>query len=344
MQSAKFARPEVSEEDIAEIVARWTGIPVSKLLEGEREKLLRLEDELHQRVVGQDEAILAVADAIRRARAGLSDPKRPIGSFLFLGPTGVGKTELAKTLAATLFDTEEAMVRIDMTEYMEKHSVSRLVGAPPGYVGYEEGGQLTEAIRRRPYAVILFDEVEKAHPDVFNILLQLLDDGRLTDAQGHTVDFRNTVIILTSNLGSPLILEGIQSGLSYEGIRERVMGVLRQNFRPEFLNRLDEIVVFRPLSREQIAQIVEIQLKNLRARLADKRIGLELSAEALAFLAERGYDPVFGARPLKRVIQRELETPLSRKILSGEVGEGANVWVDAGPLGLSFELKKAVQA
>ncbi|RIH82689.1 Chaperone protein ClpB [Calidithermus terrae] len=344
MQSAKFARPEVSEEDIAEIVARWTGIPVSKLLEGEREKLLRLEDELRQRVVGQDEAITAVADAIRRARAGLSDPKRPIGSFLFLGPTGVGKTELAKTLAATLFDSEEAMVRIDMTEYMEKHSVSRLVGAPPGYVGYEEGGQLTEAIRRRPYAVILFDEVEKAHPDVFNILLQILDDGRLTDGQGRTVDFRNTAIILTSNLGSPLILEGIQSGLSYEGIRERVMGVLQQNFRPEFLNRLDEIVVFRPLSREQIAQIVEIQLRNLRARLAEKRIGLELSPEAMAFLAERGYDPVFGARPLKRVIQRELETPLSRKILSGEVGDGANLWVGAGPLGLTFEPKKAVQA
>jgi ATP-dependent Clp protease ATP-binding subunit ClpB len=344
MQSAKFARPEVTEEDIAEIVARWTGIPVSKLLEGEREKLLRLEDDLHQRVVGQDEAIRAVADAIRRARAGLSDPKRPIGSFLFLGPTGVGKTELAKTLAATLFDSEEAMVRIDMTEYMEKHTVSRLIGAPPGYVGYEEGGQLTEAIRRRPYAVILFDEVEKAHPDVFNVLLQILDDGRLTDGQGHTVDFRNTVIILTSNLSSPLILEGIQSGLSYEGIRERVMGVLRQSFRPEFLNRLDEIVVFRPLGREQIAQIVEIQLKNLRARLAEKHISLELSPEALAFLAERGYDPVFGARPLKRVIQRELETPLAHKILSGEVAEGASLWVGTGPLGLTFEPRKAVQA
>ncbi|MGQ9735962.1 MAG: ATP-dependent chaperone ClpB [Thermaceae bacterium] len=335
---ARFVRLEVTEEEIAEIVSRWTGIPVSKLLEGEREKLLRLEEELHKRVVGQDEAIRAVADAIRRARAGLKDPNRPIGSFLFLGPTGVGKTELAKTLAATLFDTEEAMVRIDMTEYMEKHAVSRLIGAPPGYVGYEEGGQLTEAVRRRPYTVILFDEIEKAHPDVFSILLQILDDGRLTDSHGRTVNFRNTVIILTSNLGSPLILEGIQRGEPYERIRERVFEVLQRHFRPEFLNRLDEIVVFRPLERGQIRQIVEIQLQALRARLAEKRISLKLTEAAKDFLAERGYDPVFGARPLRRVIQRELETPLAQKILAGEVKEGDQVSVDAGPTGLVFQV------
>ncbi|GIW25460.1 ATP-dependent chaperone ClpB [Meiothermus sp.] len=344
MAGAKFVRPMVTEEDIAAIVSRWTGIPVAKLMEGEREKLLRLEDELHQRVVGQDEAIRAVADAIRRARAGLKDPGRPIGSFLFLGPTGVGKTELAKTLAATLFDTEENMVRIDMSEYQEKHTVARLIGAPPGYVGYEEGGQLTEAVRRRPYSVILFDEIEKAHHDVFNVLLQVLDDGRLTDGQGRTVDFRNTAIILTSNIGSQLIFEGIQSGQSYETIRERVFGVLQQHFRPEFLNRLDEIVVFRPLAKEQIAAIVEIQLGAVRKRLAERRITLELSPEAMRFLAERGYDPVFGARPLKRVIQRELETPLSRKILAGEVPDGASVYVTTGPLGLQFEVRKAVQA
>jgi len=344
MAGAKFVRPMVTEEDIAAIVSRWTGIPVAKLMEGEREKLLRLEDELHKRVVGQDEAIVAVADAIRRARAGLKDPNRPIGSFLFLGPTGVGKTELAKTLAASLFDTEENMIRIDMSEYQEKHTVARLIGAPPGYVGYEEGGQLTEAVRRRPYAVILFDEIEKAHPDVFNVLLQVLDDGRLTDGQGRTVDFRNTVIILTSNIGSPLIFEGIQSGQSYEAIRERVFGVLQQNFRPEFLNRLDEIVVFRPLAEEQIAAIVQIQLEAVRKRLAERRITLELSQEALDFLAQRGYDPVFGARPLKRVIQRELETPLSRKILAGEVPDGAHLYVNTGPLGLTFEVRQAALA
>jgi ATP-dependent Clp protease ATP-binding subunit ClpB len=344
MAGAKFVRPMVTEEDIAAIVSRWTGIPVAKLMEGEREKLLRLEDELHKRVVGQDEAIVAVADAIRRARAGLKDPNRPIGSFLFLGPTGVGKTELAKTLAASLFDTEENMIRIDMSEYQEKHTVARLIGAPPGYVGYEEGGQLTEAVRRRPYAVILFDEIEKAHPDVFNVLLQVLDDGRLTDGQGRTVDFRNTVIILTSNIGSPLIFEGIQSGQSYEAIRERVFGVLQQNFRPEFLNRLDEIVVFRPLAKEQIAAIVQIQLEAVRKRLAERRITLELSQEALDFLAQRGYDPVFGARPLKRVIQRELETPLARKILAGEVPDGAHLYVNTGPLGLTFEVQQAALA
>jgi ATP-dependent Clp protease ATP-binding subunit ClpB len=344
MQDAKFVRPMVAEEDIAGIVSRWTGIPVSKLMEGEREKLLRLEDELHTRVIGQDEAIAAVADAIRRARAGLKDPGRPIGSFLFLGPTGVGKTELAKTLAASLFDSEENMVRIDMSEYQEKHTVARLIGAPPGYVGYEEGGQLTEAVRRRPYSVILFDEIEKAHPDVFHTLLQVLDDGRLTDGQGRTVDFRNTAIILTSNIGSQLIFEGIQTGQSYETIRDRVFGILQHSFRPEFLNRLDEIVVFRPLAREQIAAIVQIQLGAVRKRLAERRITLELSPEALQFIAERGYDPVFGARPLKRVIQKEIETPLSRKILSGEIADGATVYATPGPLGLQFEERKPALA
>lgn len=344
LRNAKFVKLEVTEEDIAQVVSRWTGIPVAKLLEGEREKLLRLEEEMHKRVVGQDEAITAVADAIRRARAGLKDPHRPIGSFLFLGPTGVGKTELAKTLAAQLFDTEENMVRIDMSEYQEKHTVARLIGAPPGYVGYEEGGQLTEAVRRRPYSVILFDEIEKAHPDVFNVLLQILDDGRLTDGQGRTVDFRNTVIILTSNIGSPLILEGIQAGLSYEAIRSRVFEILQKNFRPEFLNRLDEIVVFKPLTQEQITQIVDIQIESLRHRLAERRITLELSPEAKRFLAQRGYDPVFGARPLKRVIQRELETPLAKRILAGEVQDGAYLWIDAGPQGLIFETQAPVQA
>jgi ATP-dependent Clp protease ATP-binding subunit ClpB len=344
MRNAQFARLEVTEEDIAEVVSRWTGIPVARLLEGEREKLLHLEETLHRRVVGQDEAIRAVSDAIRRARAGLKDPNRPIGSFLFLGPTGVGKTELAKALAEQLFDSEESLVRIDMTEYMEKHSVARLIGAPPGYVGYEEGGQLTEAVRRRPYSVILFDEVEKAHPEVFNVLLQILDDGRLTDGQGRTVDFRNTVIVLTSNLGSPLILEGLQSGASYETIRERVLAVLGQNFRPEFLNRLDEIVVFRPLSQEQITEVVKIQLARLQERLADRHIELELSPQALQYLAERGYDPVYGARPLRRVIQRELENPLAQKILAGHIVEGNHIWVSVGPLGLEFETRPLAQA
>ena len=340
LKDAKYVRLEVTEEDIAEVVSRWTGIPVAKLLEGEREKLLRLEDELHKRVVGQDEAIRSVADAIRRARAGLKDPNRPIGSFMFLGPTGVGKTELAKTLAETLFDTEEAMIRIDMTEYMEKHSVARLIGAPPGYVGYEEGGQLTEAVRRRPYSVILFDEIEKAHPDVFNILLQILDDGRLTDSHGRTVDFRNTIIIMTSNLGSHLTLEGMKEGLPYEAIQERVFNVLQQNFRPEFLNRLDEIVVFKPLTKEQIVQIVDLLVARVAERLAERKIGLELTQEAKEWLAERGYDPIFGARPLRRVIQRELETPLSKKILAGEVKEGDTVVVKVGERGLVFETKR----
>ncbi len=340
LKNAKYVRLEVTAEDIAEIVSRWTGIPVAKLLEGEREKLLRLEEELHKRVVGQDEAIQAVADAIRRARAGLKDPNRPIGSFMFLGPTGVGKTELAKALAETLFDTEEAMIRIDMTEYMEKHSVARLIGAPPGYVGYEEGGQLTEAVRRRPYSVILFDEIEKAHPDVFNILLQILDDGRLTDSHGRTVDFRNTIIIMTSNLGSHLTLEGMKEGLPYEAIQERVFNVLQQNFRPEFLNRLDEIVVFKPLTKEQIVQIVDLLVARVAERLAERKIGLELTQEAKEWLAERGYDPIFGARPLRRVIQRELETPLSKKILAGEVKEGDTVVVKVGERGLVFETKR----
>ncbi len=344
LKNARFVRLEVTEEDIAEIISRWTGIPVARLLEGEREKLLRMEEILHRRVVGQDEAIQAVADAIRRARAGLKDPKRPIGSFLFLGPTGVGKTELAKALAEALFDTEEAMVRIDMTEYMEKHAVSRLIGAPPGYVGYEEGGQLTEAVRRRPYTVILFDEIEKAHPDVFNLLLQILDDGRLTDSHGRTVDFRNTVIILTSNLGSPLILEGIQAGLPYERIRERVFAELGRHFRPEFLNRLDEIVLFRPLGREELRKVVEIQLQNLLKRLEEKHITLEFTHRAKDYLADKGYDPAFGARPLRRAIQKEVETPLSVKILAGEVKEGNRVAVDLGERGLEFRVVEGVKA
>ncbi|WP_287409711.1 ATP-dependent chaperone ClpB [Oceanithermus sp.] len=344
LKDAQYVRLEVTEEDIAEVVSRWTGIPVAKLLEGEREKLLRLEDELHRRVVGQDEAIRSVADAIRRARAGLKDPNRPIGSFMFLGPTGVGKTELAKTLAETLFDTEEAMIRIDMTEYMEKHSVARLIGAPPGYIGYEEGGQLTEAVRRKPYSVILFDEIEKAHPDVFNILLQILDDGRLTDSHGRVVDFRNTVIIMTSNMGSHLILDGIKEGQPYERIQERVFAVLQEHFRPEFLNRLDDIIVFKPLTREQIIEIVEIQVAGLKKRLAERRITLELTDEAKRWLGERGYDPVFGARPLKRVIQKELETPLAKEILAGNVREGDTVLVKVGDRGLVFETTHPVEA
>jgi ATP-dependent Clp protease ATP-binding subunit ClpB len=341
MQHTRFVRPMVAEAEIAGIVSRWTGIPVSKLMEGEREKLLRLEDELHTRVIGQEEAIVAVADAIRRARADLKDPGRPIGSFLFLGPTGVGKTELARTLAASLFDSEENMVRIDMSEYHDKYTVARLIGAPPGYIGYDEGGQLTNAVRRRPYSVILFDEIEKAHADVFNILLQLLDEGRLTDSRGRTVDFRNTAIILTSNIGSQLILEGIQNRQNYETIRNKVFNVLQQNFRPELLNRLDEIVVFRPLDRKQIAAIAQIQLDRVRKRLAGRKIVLEFSPEALEFIIEHGYDPAFGARPLKRVIQKEIETPLSKKILSGEITDGATVYVTPGPLGLQYATEDA---
>ncbi len=321
-------REEVTEEDIAEIISKWTGIPVSKLVESEKEKLLHLEDVLHERVVGQSEAVTVVADAIQRSRAGLADPNRPIASFLFLGPTGVGKTELAKALASYMFDTEEAMVRIDMSEYMEKHSVARLVGAPPGYVGYDEGGQLTEAIRRRPYAVVLFDEVEKAHPDVFNILLQVLDDGRLTDSQGRTVDFKNAILIMTSNIGSQYILDVAGDESRYDEMRDRVLEALRANFRPEFLNRIDEIVTFHSLSRAELRQIVRLQVQRLEARLAERRMSLHLSEAALDFLAEVGYDPVYGARPLKRIIQRQIETQLAKAILRGDFTEGDAIAVD----------------
>ena len=319
----------VTEEEIAGIVARWTGIEVTRLLEGERDKLLHLEDTLHKRVVGQDEPVRLVSEAILRSRAGVADPNRPIGSFLFLGPTGVGKTELAKSLAAALFDDERSMVRIDMTEYMEKFSVSRLIGAPPGYVGYDEGGQLTAAVRRHPYCVILFDEVEKAHPDVFNILLQILDDGRVTDSQGRTVDFKNTVIILTSNLGSPYLLDGIgDDGEITDEARQAVKAELQRTFRPEFLNRLDETVMFRPLTRDQLGGIVDILIESLRARLAEKQLDLVLTDAAVAYIIERGYDPVYGARPLKRVLQAEVQTLLARRILQGDLSAGSTLIVD----------------
>ena len=322
----KLLRYRVTDEEIAEVLSRATGIPVSRMMEGEKEKLLRMEQELHKRVVGQTEAVEAVANAIRRSRAGLSDPNRPIGSFLFLGPTGVGKTELCKTLANFMFDDESAMVRIDMSEFMEKHSVSRLVGAPPGYVGYEEGGYLTEAVRRRPYSVILLDEVEKAHHDVFNILLQVLDDGRLTDGQGRTVDFRNTVVIMTSNLGSDLI-QGNQE-LDYAGMKEVVMSVVSQHFRPEFINRIDETVVFHPLAKENIKAIAKIQLERLTKRLAEHSYQVSFTDAALDFISEVGYDPIYGARPLKRAIQQEIENPLSRDILSGKLLPTTPVIVD----------------
>ncbi|MFW6074805.1 MAG: ATP-dependent chaperone ClpB, partial [Chloroflexota bacterium] len=323
----RLLKEEVDADDIAEVVSRWTGIPVSRLMEGEVEKLVQMEDRLHQRVVGQDEAVSAVSNAIRRARAGLSDPQRPLGSFIFLGPTGVGKTELARALAEFLFDDEQAMVRIDMSEYMERHAVSRLIGAPPGYVGYDEGGQLSERIRRRPYSVVLFDEIEKAHPEVFNVLLQVLDDGRLTDGQGRTVDFSNTVIIMTSNLGSSFLLGEVTDK---ERTRERVMESVQQNFRPEFLNRIDEIVIFDALTREQLSEIVEIQLQRVKGRLAERQIELQLTADAREWLATRGYDPVFGARPLKRLIQREVLDPLAMKLLDGELHDGETVVVDVG--------------
>ena len=318
-------KEEVSEEEIAEIVSKWSGVPVTRLVEGEKEKLLRLEDVLHERVIGQDEAVTLVTEAILRARSGIKDPRRPVGSFLFLGPTGVGKTELAKTLAETLFDTEAAMVRLDMSEYMEKHSVARLIGAPPGYVGYDEGGQLTEAVRRKPYAVILFDEIEKAHPDVFNVLLQVLDDGRLTDAQGRTVDFKNTVIIMTSNIGSRHLLEGVQGDAIPEAVRESVMADLRKSFRPEFLNRVDETILFKPLTLEEITKIVDLLLADLNKRLADRQLTVKLDAKAKEWVAEKGYDPVFGARPLKRYLQRNLETKLARALIAGEIGEGSAI-------------------
>ncbi|MCT7954262.1 ATP-dependent chaperone ClpB [Laspinema palackyanum] len=330
-------REEVTEADIAEIISKWTGIPISKLVESEMQKLLHLEDELHKRVIGQEEAVTAVADAIQRSRAGLSDPNRPVASFIFLGPTGVGKTELAKALAAYLFDTEESMVRIDMSEYMEKHAVSRLVGAPPGYVGYEEGGQLSEAVRRRPYSVILFDEIEKAHPDVFNIMLQILDDGRVTDAQGHTVDFKNSVIIMTSNVGSQFILDVSGEDEQYEEMRGRVMDAMRSNFRPEFLNRIDEMIIFHSLKKEQLRQIVQLQVERVMERLRDRKMSLKLSDSAISFLAEVGYDPVYGARPLKRSIQRELETQIAKSILRGDFTNGDTIFVDVENERLAFK-------
>ncbi|MEK4471875.1 ATP-dependent chaperone ClpB [Paenibacillus sp. FSL R7-0048] len=328
-QDTRLLREAVTEEEIADIVSRWTGVPVSRLVEGERDKLLRLEDTLHERVVGQDEAVSLVADAVLRARAGIKDPNRPIGSFLFLGPTGVGKTELAKSLAVSLFDREDGMIRIDMSEYMEKHSVSRLVGAPPGYVGYEEGGQLTEAVRRQPYTVVLLDEVEKAHPDVFNILLQLLDDGRLTDSQGRMVDFKNTIIIMTSNIGSPHLIQGTdENGQLTEAAKDRVMKELSGHFRPEFLNRVDDIVMFKPLTLGEIEKIVDKLVDGLRLRLAEREIGLALTESAVRFIAKEGFDPVYGARPLKRFIQRSLETRVARAIIAGEAAEGSVIQVD----------------
>jgi ATP-dependent Clp protease ATP-binding subunit ClpB len=337
----RLLKEEVDEEDIAEVVSRWTGVPVSKLLEGEMKKLLALEDELHKRVIGQDEAVMAVAEAVIRARSGLKDPKRPIGSFIFLGPTGVGKTELARALAEFMFDDERAMIRIDMSEYQEKHTVSRLIGAPPGYVGYDEGGQLTEAVRRRPYSVVLFDEIEKAHHDVFNTLLQVLDDGRLTDGQGRTVDFKNVIVIMTSNVGSHRILEyrGGFEGEEYRRMKDTVLSELRQAFRPEFLNRLDEIIVFHALSEEELKKIVEIQLRGLRARLEERHITLELSDAAKTRLVQTGYDPVYGARPLKRAIQREIETPLAKRIVGGEIREGQTIYVDVDPAGPGLVFK-----
>ena len=328
-KEGSLLRDKVSEEEIARIIQRWTGIPVSKLMEGEREKLLHLEDILHQRVVGQDEAVRLVSEAILRSRAGIADPDKPIGSFLFLGPTGVGKTELAKTLAEALFDSEKNLVRIDMSEYMEKFSVSRLIGAPPGYVGYEEGGQLTEAVRRQPYSVVLFDEVEKAHPDVFNILLQVLDDGRITDSQGRTVDFKNTIIILTSNLGSQYLLDGIDGqGEITEAARAQVDELLRRSFRPEFLNRLDEIVFYKPLSKGDITHIIDLLVDSLDRRLAEKQLTVSLSQRAKDFIIDSAYDPVYGARPLRRFVQHTVETLISRKIIAGEVDMGDTLVVD----------------
>jgi ATP-dependent Clp protease ATP-binding subunit ClpB len=339
MQSSgrTLLREEVAEADVAEIISKWTGIPISKLMASEKEKLLHLEDELHERVVGQEEAVRAVSEAIQRSRAGLSDPNRPTSSFIFLGPTGVGKTELAKALASNLFDTESALVRVDMSEYMEKHSVSRLIGAPPGYVGHEEGGQLTEPIRRRPYSVILFDEIEKAHPDVFHIMLQILDDGRLTDSQGRVVDFKNTIIIMTSNIGSDLILDISGDDSRYDEMRNRVMAAMRENFRPEFLNRIDEIIIFHALQKEQLRQIVKLQTQYLEERLSEQKLSLKLSQEALDFLAEVGYDPVYGARPLRRAVQRYLETPIAQALLRGEYSEGDTLFADVADERLTFK-------
>ncbi|MDP4138122.1 MAG: AAA family ATPase, partial [Bacillota bacterium] len=316
-------KEEVSEEEISEIVSRWTGIPVTRLVENEKEKLLHLDEILHKRVIGQDEAVSAVSDAVIRARSGLKDPGKPIGSFIFLGPTGVGKTELAKALSEALFDSEDNVVRIDMSEYMEKHAVARLIGAPPGYVGYEEGGQLTEAVRRKPYSVILFDEIEKAHPEVFNVLLQLLDDGRLTDSQGRTVNFKNTVVIMTSNIGSQYLLNGIkENGFIDETVRETVLGDLNRHFKPEFLNRVDEVVLFKPLRKEEIIRIIDLSLNEIRTRLEDRRIGLDVSGRAKEYMAQSAYNPVFGARPVKRYIQKFIETEIGKKIIQGDLTEG----------------------
>ena len=318
-------KEEVTAEEIADIVARWTGVPVTKLIEGEREKILRLQSILHERVIGQEEAVDAVSEAIMRARAGIKDPNRPIGSFLFLGPTGVGKTELAKTLAESLFDSENNVIRIDMSEYMEKHSVARLIGAPPGYVGYEEGGQLTEAVRRKPYSVILFDEIEKAHPDVFNVLLQLMDDGRLTDSQGRTVDFKNAVVIMTSNVGSRYLQDNVIDNEISESARESVMADLRDHFRPEFLNRIDDIVLFKPLSLEEITEIVDLLLAGLNKRLVDRKVSVVFTDAAKKWIGEKGYDPTYGARPLKRFLQKQVETQLARALVAGEVEEGSEI-------------------
>jgi len=345
MQSRGSAllREEVREGDIAEIVAKWTGIPVNRLLESERQKLLHLESHLHERVIGQSEAVSAVAAAIRRARAGMKDPGRPIGSFLFMGPTGVGKTELARALAQFLFDSDDALVRIDMSEYMEKHAVSRLVGAPPGYVGYEEGGQLSEAIRRRPYSVVLLDEVEKAHRDVFNILLQVLDDGRITDSQGRTVDFRNTVIVMTSNIGSEHILDVAGNDAQYELMRKKVTDALRSHFRPEFLNRVDDIILFHTLNRKELRQIVGIQIKQIERMLADQKITIQLSSAAQDHIAEAGYDPVYGARPLKRAIQRELQNTLATALLENTFVSGDTIVVDCVDDALTFRKKQPLK-
>jgi ATP-dependent Clp protease ATP-binding subunit ClpB len=326
-------KEEVDEQDVAEVVSRWTGVAVSRLLEGEIEKLVKMEERLHQRVVGQDAAVDAVSNAVRRARSGLQDPHRPLGSFLFLGPTGVGKTELARALAEFLFDDEAAMIRLDMSEYMEKHTVARLIGAPPGYVGYEEGGQLTEAVRRRPYSVVLFDEVEKAHHDVFNVLLQVLDDGRLTDGKGRVVNFKNTVIIMTSNIASPLIQDMYQRGQEEATVRSRVMEEVRQVFRPEFLNRMDEVIVFHPLGEQHIAEIVGMQVNHVRKLLEDRRITLELTDEAQILLGKKGYDPAYGARPIKRVIQQNIQNPLAMALLKGEFREGDTVLADVDEQG-----------
>jgi len=338
----QLLREVATEEEIAQIVSRWTGIPVSRLEEGEREKLLRLDEVLHERVIGQDEAVDAVADAVIRARSGIKDPRQPVGSFLFLGPTGVGKTELAKSLAAALFDTEDNIVRIDMSEYQERHTVSRLIGAPPGYVGYEEGGQLTEAVRRRPYSVVLFDEIEKAHADVFNALLQVLDDGRLTDAQGRTVDFRNTVIIMTSNIGSEYLTDGVtQDGEITPAAREKVMAALRSRFRPEFLNRIDEIVLFKPLTLPEVEQIVDLMTDGLRRRLADRSMTLELTEDARRLIADRGFDPVYGARPLRRFIARDVETRIGRALVAGDARDGAEIHVDTADGDIAVHYRNA---